>query len=575
MADKKTKEYISQIDKEFNMMEFFIKQLKATDMQVNEDNTITFNKTYSEMYDGMKIYVKAAFNAKRDEIKGALFETLPSFEQWDASGRRGLYYRKNKGYGATELLMMIYAETKTWAENTAKMLMDSDYEYMVENEPAEELAPYLYMNLRGNLSVNTSLLAEHIRQNSHYYIVKKQGSDSFFIYWYEEGYYKEISPNELKAKIKELIPLEIRKPSFWEDTYKDLIATDHFIGFEAMNQDDRFINFKNGLLDTKTWNLVPHSPDYRHIYQIQCDYDSEAKDPKNWRAFINTLGEGDEEMMATLQEWMGLLLSNYDANLCKKAVCLYGPIGNTGKSRYLNMVSYLVGIHHVCSKPIQKLSEKFGGGALYGKKCVLIDDQTAANIEDGSTFKAITGGGEIEAELKGKQPFTFKFKGGITITCNAMPYIKDDKGSHMFDRFLMIPCNNVIPIEQRDKNILKKLEQEAEGIALWAMQGLKRLLKNDFNLTEGTRSRLANEEYRKMNDTFFRFISENYEITGDKKDRVAKKELEEAYQNYCLENSITALETKNIPARAEANGIIYSKSHGYWYYRKLTDKLPF
>lgn len=434
---------------------------------------------------------------------------------------------------------------------------------------------YLYTNNRGKLSVNTSLLAEHIRQNNHYYIVKKQGSDSFFIYWYEDGYYKELSPNELKAKIKALIPLEIRKPSFWEDTYKDLVATDNFIGFEQMNNDTRYINFKNGLLDTHTWELVKHDPKHRHIYQLKCNYNEQAAEPTTWKDFISTLADGDNSIILILQEWFGLNLSNYNANICKKALALYGPVGNTGKSKYLNVMSMLIGLNDVCSKSIQDFSVRFGGGALYGKKCVLIDDQKAANIEDGSTFKAVTGGGAIEAELKGKQPFSFVFTGGITFTCNAMPYIKDDKGSHMFERFLIIPCDNVVPLEKRDVKLLDKLVKEKEGIALWAIDGLKRLISNEFKLTVSQRCIDANENYRKMNDTFFRFISEHYIITNDKKDMIPKKVLEDSYLRFCNDNNLTPLEKKNIPERAEANGIILNKYCGNWHYRGLSEQMPF
>lgn len=428
---------------------------------------------------------------------------------------------------------------------------------------------YLYINNRGNKSVNTSLLAEHIRQNSHYYIVKKQGSDSFFIYWYENGYYKELSPNELKAKIKALIPLEIRKPSFWEDTYKDLVATDKFISYDQMNTDKYHINFQNGLLDTRTWELKEHSPEYNHTYQIKCNYNPEAKEPRVWKKFIDTLTDGDKEVCDTLQEWLGLNISNYNANICKKAIALSGAVGNTGKSKFLKIMARMIGVESISSKPIQDLSARFGAGSLYGKKCVLIDDQKATNIEDGSTFKAITGDGVIEVELKGKEPFSFEFKGGITFTCNGMPYIKDDKGSHMFERFLIIPCNNIIPEDKRDKRIFEKMEEELEGIALWALDGLKRLLDNNFNITEGQASKRANEEYRALNDTLFRFISENCITTGDKKDRILKTDLELRYEKFCIDNGITALDKKNIKDRAEKNGILCKPYHGFPHYQGI------
>lgn len=444
-----------------------------------------------------------------------------------------------------------------------------------ENQTKAMNNDYLYINNRGNLSVNTSLLAEHIRTTSHYHIVKKQGADSFFIYWYEDGYYKEISPNELKAKIKEFIPLDIRKPSFWEDTYKDLVSTDVFISYSDMNNEEEFINFKNGLLSTKTWQFIEHSPEHKHTIQLKCNYNPSAKTPVEWLKFIDTLTEGDQQLKDTLQEWMGLNISNYNANVCKKSLALYGDVGNTGKSKYLNIISLIVGLDNVCGVSIQDLSARFGTGALYGTKCVLIDDQKATNIEDGSSFKTITGCGPVQVELKGKQPFTMVYRGGITMTCNAMPYIKDDKGSHMFDRFLIIPCNNVVPVEKRDKLLLEKLKLELEGIVMWALEGLKRLLENNFMLTEGEVSREANDRYRAMNDSFFRFISECYDISSNKEARIKKTELEADYIKYCNENGITPLEKKNIIDRASANGIQCKKTNGIFHYIGITEKLPF
>lgn len=432
---------------------------------------------------------------------------------------------------------------------------------------------YLSYNARGNLTVNTSLLAEHIRQNSHYYVVKKQGSETFFIYWYEDGYYKEISASELKAKIKAFIPLEIRRPTIWEDTYRDLVATDNFISYSEMNTDERYINFKNGLLDTKTWEFKGHSPEYIHTYQIQYNYNPLAKEPTVWNQFISTLASDDRELMATLQEWFGLNISNYNANLCKKSLALCGAVGNTGKSKYLKMLAQIIGIHNVSSKSIQDLSSRFGAGSLYGKKCVLIDDQKATNIEDGSTFKAITGDGVIEVELKGKEPFSFTFNGGITFTCNEMPYIKDDKGSHMFERFLIIPCNNVIPPEKRDNRLFEKMEKEIEGIIIWALEGLRRLIKNGFVLTEGKASKKANEEYRALNDTLFKFLLENCDVTGVvKKDRIPKEEFEQRYESFCISNGLKPLEKKNVKDRAEKNGIPCGYYCGYLYYKGLKYK---
>lgn len=439
-----------------------------------------------------------------------------------------------------------------------------------EQQLQEVLPVYLYRNNRGSISVNTSLLADHIRQNNHYYIVKKQGCDSSFVYWYEQGYYKEISPNEVKHKIKEYIPLEIRQPYQWDNTYKDLMTTNDYVDFEYLNNDERYINFRNGLLDIKTWQLVPHTHEFKCTYQLNCNYNPSAEEPATWLDYINTLSDGDNEIISTLQEWFGLNLSNFNANICKKSVALWGQLGNTGKTKYVNVLSDIIGLNNICSKQIQDISKRFGAGALYGKKALIIDDQSGNDIEDGSTFKSVTGMGMVEGEIKQKMPFSFVFRGGITFTCNSLPYIKDDKGGHMFERFLIIPCDNVIPVDKRNPNLLNILLKEKEGIVLWAISGLKNLMNNNFKISEGQKSKDANEQYRANNDTLHRFISENYEVTGAKSDRVKAGVFEEQYLKFCEENGLTALSKNTIrTSRAENNGVHYGKTDGYFYYKGL------
>ena len=449
---------------------------------------------------------------------------------------------------------------------------------MLNDEKAREIAKdggnYLYYSDRGTLCVNSSLLAEHIRKTSDYFIVKKQGSETEFVYWYQDGCYRHISSGELKSKIKEFIPLDIRRPKQWEDTYKDILTDNVFVRFEDLNNESNLINFRNGLYDIQKDELMEHSPDYKITFQCDCNYNPDAPEPKTLLKYLETLTEGDADLKATLQEWFGLIISNYNANMCKKSVALFGS-GDTGKSKYISMMAELIGIDNICSTPIQDLSSRFGAGNLYGTKAVIIDDQKGENIEDGSTYKAITGMGIIQAELKGKQAFTFLYKGGITFTCNAMPYIKDDKGSHMFERMLIVPCDNVIPDEEKDPLLMDKLISEKEGIVLWALEGLKRLISNKFKLTISERSRVAMKEYRAMNDSFYKFLTECYDLTRDKAHRIKKTELEDTYHTWATMNGIEEIKKKNIKERAKLSGINLVKVEGNYFYNGIVEKLPF
>lgn len=432
---------------------------------------------------------------------------------------------------------------------------------------------YLIKKQKEKITVNTSLLVEHIRKNCYYFIAKNQGSDTSLIYWYEDGYYKLLSSNELKAKIKFFIPLEIAKPDIWENVYKDLLKTDDFISFDELNTDEDLINFKNGLLNIKTNEFFAHSPKYKFTIQLNCEYHPNSnKTAYNWLNYIKTLTDNDEEMQKTLQEWLGLILSNLNANLTKKAIVLLDPIGETGKTTFINMMIELIGINKIGIKDLPYLSKKIGDAALYETKCIIIEDQKGISIENKGLFQSIIEGSPIQIKLKNKNPFYYTYKGGFFITCNSLPYIQEDKSTPLFDKFIIIPCNNAIKKSKQDKLLLNKLIQEKDAIVLWALEGLQRMIQNDFNLTESKISIEVPIKHKKIKDSFFKFIDENYDLSHSKDAKIKKTELENEYLKFCVKNNIQALDKKKIIEKAKKHGIICKKTSGIFFYFGLKNK---
>ena len=59
------------------------------------------------------------------------------------------------------------------------------------------------------------------------------------------------------------------------------------------------------------------------------------------------------------------------------------------------------------------------------------------------------------------------FYGLIVMTCQILD---GDKGKHVYDRFLIVSCDNVIPPEERDPELLEKLLAEKEIIVSVAIK---------------------------------------------------------------------------------------------------------
>lgn len=437
-------------------------------------------------------------------------------------------------------------------------LIKEEFEKVTESLDSEEkikaTKSYILKSKNG-LKVNTGLLAKFIRENSNYMLVRKKGYENDFLYWYEKGVYSRISSNELKGRIKAYIPEKIRVPNQWENVYKELITDIKCIDFEELDIDRDYINLKNGMYNIKTNKLEEHNANIKSTVQINCNYDINATEPIEWIKFIDKLSDNDKEIKLILQEWFGVVISNLDIGRLKKCLALYGEVGNTGKTQYNNMLIYMLGLNNIASVPIQLLNKNFALGDLYGKRALIVDDQSSINFEDSSNFKALTGGGVVRCEPKNKQAFPFIYHGSITFACNDLPYIKDDKGDHVFNRIILIPCRNVIPPEERDNNIIEKFKKEVDGIFLWALEGVKRFINNDFKFTNSVKSDAALEDYRSMNDSLYRFIKEKANITNNKKDRVKKTDFEYAYILWVSKEEISGLEKKNIKPRMLKYGI--------------------
>jgi P4 family phage/plasmid primase-like protien len=439
------------------------------------------------------------------------------------------------------------------------------------------LAPWLSDNGRG-MKVNADLLADSISKSLDYIALQKKGTDFAEFYIYEDGVYKKCSKIEFKGIIKRYIPLGCASDNTLNNVYNLMLCVkERIYDIDDVDTDEDVINIKNGLYNVKTGVLLPHSKEKLSIFQLDCEFDENAKCPQ-WQSYLDGLctkrDKGvDLETKSVLQEWFGLIVSNVNvAQKVKKCLALYSSLGNTGKSVFLSVLRAVLGDGNVINLAMQEMSQRFAIADLYDKRADIVGDQKADDIEDSSVFKQLTGGDAVKVEFKGKQSFDFVFRGAIVISCNNLPFFKDDKGGHIFERFTIVNCENVIPEEKRDGDMLSKLMTERDGIFLWAMEGLQRLIRNGYRFTYSKAISDTVDKYRGNVDTFYKFISENYIITGKRTDMVAKTELEGQYERWCEESDYIAIKKRNIAERAEKSDIVLAKYNGNRAYRGIKIK---
>ena len=450
---------------------------------------------------------------------------------------------------------------------------------LIQREAAT-LAPWVYLTGKEGKerqNINIGILSECICKNNNLFVARNPGTESDLIYWYKKGAYRMLSRTELIGKVRPYVPSSLTTPNLLKNVADNITYFCQVKDFTDLNMDERYINVKNGLYDIQTGTLVPHTPELISTIQLDCCYPEKRDIPHRWVEFIQSLclgldeeGNIDTEMFNLIQEWAGLLLSNIPGYRVKKCMMLYSALGDTGKSVFLSTMSYILGQKNVANVSFQKMdSSRWATGNIYGKRGVMVGDQSSEDIQDSSVFKQLTGGDIVSAELKGKQCFSYRFTGCIVAACNNLPAFRDDKGGHMFERLSLIHCRNTIPKEKQDKSLADKLRKEADQIFLWALDGLHRLIEKSYRFTECKSSVALMKEYRSKVDSLYRFIQDNCLITEDKMDRIPKTQLEQEYEQYCTANGFTPIGKRSLPARFAGLGFPLVPYKGYQYYRQL------
>ena len=112
-----------------------------------------------------------------------------------------------------------------------------------------------------------------------------------------------------------------------------------------------------------------------------------------------------------------------------------------------------------------------------------------------------------------------------------------------------------------DPNIAEKMAAEAEGIFLWAFEGLRRLVRNDFKFTESDRARRNRELVKRDSNNFFDFMEAEDYIRLKADACISSKDLYAIYKMWCEENNLVPLKARSFSDNLIANLKKYNLEH--------------
>ena len=402
-----------------------------------------------------------------------------------------------------------------------------------------ELPDWYEPTERGGLRFLPGLLANHMTGNVNAFY----GAGSYF--FYQNGVYDAQEDLAAQAKVRDfLIP-----------RYATMVAISDTVGqwrmqirkaVREINCNPFIINVRNGLYNVLDGSFKPHTPEYYSTVQINATYDPTAKCPQ-FLAFLGGILHEDEVRL--LQEIFGYLL--IPVNKAQKSFVFVGA-PNAGKSTLLSVAQeILLGSDNVSNIPWQSLSDRFKTAELFGKLANIFADLPSKNIDDGGMFKALTGEDYITAERKNKDPFSFRPYARLLFSCNEIPKNYSDRSDGFYRRLIIIRFNKSVPANKRDPNLREKLSVERDGILMWALDGLRRLMANSYLFTETTRTQAEILRYKVESNSALMFLEECCEV--NEKAECIREELFQQYRDYCNKNGLKPMSQTNFNKDVEAS----------------------
>lgn len=278
----------------------------------------------------------------------------------------------------------------------------------------------------------------------------------------------------------------------------------------------RAVIFQNGILYLRDYRLAPLTPDVFVTSTLPYEYRPGATAPL-WEWFVEDVFEHDKECIALLQEWFGynLIASNH-----MQSMMFFFGVPGSGKSTTASVLEALLGRVRCCGANTNNFRTLFGKEALLNKYAAIMSESrdTAKRDIDQllQTWKALTGGDLMNVARKYKAAVDVSLFCRLTYVANeAIPF--DDASQAMASRMNLLYFTKDYRKLNPDRELIYKLKQELPGIALWAIEGLKRLLANN-QFTQPMRSKtqlariadLTNPVGAMMDECVEQFVGEGY-----------------------------------------------------------------
>jgi putative DNA primase/helicase len=330
---------------------------------------------------------------------------------------------------------------------------------------------------------------------------------------------------------------------------------------------------RNGVVDLKTGELMPHDPSLLLTRRVDLDYRPSTPAPR-WMRFLSEVFPDQPEMPGYMQRLVGYGITGETDE--QVFIVNYGT-GANGKSIWSDVITTIFDSITTIT-PFSTFEARRGDGvpndlaALAGARLVMAPEGNQGKLMDEALLKRVTGQDKITARFLRREFFEYRPQFLLFMATNYRPAFKgQDEG--LWRRVKLIEWRRYFKPEERDHQLQEKLLAESEGILAWAVAGAVEWYRG--GLKEPQSITAVTDDYRKQSDALVEFLSageESVYTKGQDSDWVARTELFRDFQDWA--DAENFLDLKNWSSRAfyravEERGYPAGKRNGVMGFKRI------
>jgi len=276
-----------------------------------------------------------------------------------------------------------------------------------------------------------------------------------------------------------------------------------------------FVAFHDGIMNTSFLgrvvegsNMQDHTPLWFSDQCLDFSYSSKATYPK-WDKFLEEVLP-DPELQKLLQMWFGYTLFHDTSQ--QKFLLVVGPAA-TGKSVMAKIMGKLAGPGGVSAIPLKDFGKPFSLYQTLGRKINIDPDMSELDKVDEGILRSYVGGDLMKVERKYKDPIMVYPSARLVFCTNDLPHIAD-RSNATWRRMILLPFDQVVPVEKRNPHLVEELSKELSGIWNWAWEGLQELQRQGRFL-EPKRMQEAIAEYKTEVSPVRQWLEEKCKVGAD------------------------------------------------------------